>query len=318
VAGNVVSAPGDPFPQSAYGVWLENCTDCVVVNNNVSNNIGGIHFVGADNCAAIGNYVFQNSQGVRLYSPCVNSRIVGNTVFNNTNDGMLVALPDNTTFAQNRFVHNNFINNSQPFIGDLEGCVWDNGYEGNYWTAYTGQDVDHDGIGDTPHSFGEEQDRYPLMGRFSWFEVSTRGKTYGVELVCDFAVRNLLYGQRDESNQSAITLSVENAAAEPWFCRLSFSTELLIRPYTLEVDGGTSLSATLNELPRSNSTHIFLYIAHSGPTTTIALLGTGTAEDQALPIPYFVVAAVLASGIVAAVLMFRRRGRKRNVERTSQ
>lgn len=317
VVSNIVSAPSDPFPQSAYGIRLENCTDCLVIDNSVSYNIGGIHFEGATNCTATGNQVFQNSQGIRLYSPCVDNKIVGNTVFNNTNDGMLVALPDNTTFVQNTFFHNNFINNSQPFIGDIEGCVWDNGYEGNYWTAYHGQDSNHDGIGDTPYSFEEEQDRYPLMGRHYEFEVSHQGTVYEVELVCSFIILDLLYGKRSNSNSSAITLNVEDSNEDHLFFRASFPTELLGRPYSVEVDGSSEPDAAPNELPGSNSTHILLYIAHSGQAHSIALLGAGTVEDQAPPVPYFVVAAVLASGLIVAVLTLLWRGRRKHVRKAS-
>ena len=35
VVDNVVSAQNHPFPQSAYGIRVENSTDCLVTNNNV-------------------------------------------------------------------------------------------------------------------------------------------------------------------------------------------------------------------------------------------------------------------------------------------
>jgi parallel beta-helix repeat protein len=317
VISNIVSAPGNPFPQSAYGIRLENCTDCIVIHNNVSNNIGGIHFEGATNCLATGNQVFQNSQGIRLYSPCVGNKIVGNTVFNNTNEGMLVALPDNTTFEQNMFFHNNFINNSQPFIGDIEGCIWDNGYEGNYWTEYEGQDSNSDGIGDTPYSFAEEQDKYPLMGMYYEYPISFQGTAHEVELVCNLVIVNLLYDGQSDSNSAAITLNVEHDIEELWFCRISFPIDLLGKPYSVEVDGSLESSATLSELPRSNSTHVILYLTHTGSVHTIVLLGADPIEDQSPPIPYLFIAVVLVLGLIIAALTLLWRRRRKLVERTS-
>jgi len=43
---------------------------------------------------------------------------------------------------------------------------WDNGEEGNYWSDYTGEDLDGNGIGDTPYLIpdkGKATDNYPLM-----------------------------------------------------------------------------------------------------------------------------------------------------------
>ncbi|MHA1636129.1 MAG: hypothetical protein ACTSUZ_16380, partial [Candidatus Thorarchaeota archaeon] len=42
---------------------------------------------------------------------------------------------------------------------------WDNGTVGNYWKDYEGEDVDQNGIGDSPYvvSYGYE-DNYPLEG----------------------------------------------------------------------------------------------------------------------------------------------------------
>jgi len=44
--------------------------------------------------------------------------------------------------------------------------VWDNGYSsgGNYWSDYTGQDSDGDGVGDTPYVIdAENKDNYPFI-----------------------------------------------------------------------------------------------------------------------------------------------------------
>jgi hypothetical protein len=76
------------------------------------------------------------------------------------------------------FYHNNFVsNNHQVATDDLYDIYgkdsFDNGEKGNYWSDYTGKDVDGDGIGDTPYVIDDKrQDRYPLMAPFDVDSVS--------------------------------------------------------------------------------------------------------------------------------------------------
>jgi hypothetical protein len=48
---------------------------------------------------------------------------------------------------------------------DAGGNTWDNGCEGNYWSSYSGSDLNGDGIGDT-NLPGEGVDNYPLMNLY--------------------------------------------------------------------------------------------------------------------------------------------------------
>jgi parallel beta-helix repeat protein len=164
----------DHVNQMGYGIRLTDSVNCTVSNNFVAKNIGGIVFENSSNCTAIGNNVTRNSDGIRLYSSSSNNRITENTVYNNSYCGMIYPLPyespeDNTIF------HNSFINNSNPFIIQSEGNIWDIGYPygGNFWSFYNGTDfcsgsyqneTGRDGIGDTHYTVGySEVDRYPLM-----------------------------------------------------------------------------------------------------------------------------------------------------------
>ncbi len=158
-----------------YGIRLINSFNCTAIGNNVSNCIGGVHLQNATSCTVKKNCFTQNSQGVRLYSPCLYNKIMANTVYNNTYDGMIEKMPPNTTFSGNVFFHNNFINNTRPFIYKVSGNVWDDGYPsgGNYWSRYNGTDLfsgpyqnetGNDGIGDVSYAVNSfEEDRYPLI-----------------------------------------------------------------------------------------------------------------------------------------------------------
>jgi len=76
---------------------------------------------------------------------------------------------DNTS-TNNLLHHNNFLG-SFNLSGIPEttllssGNIWDDGSEGNYWSDYTGEDKDHDGIYDSPFKvpLTEDYDRYPLV-----------------------------------------------------------------------------------------------------------------------------------------------------------
>lgn len=84
-----------------------------------------------------------------------------NTIYNNSYGCKFYHM-----FNDNILFHNSFVNNSINAFD--EGVnTWYNTtlHEGNYYDDYTGEDLNGDGIGDTPYnvSGGNNQDLYPLM-----------------------------------------------------------------------------------------------------------------------------------------------------------
>jgi len=173
-----------------YGIRFINSVNCTASGNNVSNCIGGVHLQNATNCTVKRNRFTQNSQGVRLYSPCTYNKIFANVVYNNTDDGMIEAMPPNGTFFNNFIFHNNFINNTNPFIYKVSGNIWDDSYPsgGNYWSRYNGTDLysgpyqdepGSDGIGDTEYTINYfEADRYPLIHPYGSIRNLNTNSTY--------------------------------------------------------------------------------------------------------------------------------------------
>jgi len=109
------------------------------------------------------NFISESQTGITLEDG--NTRynsITANTFLKCFGQGILVCgSPDNSAYW------NTFLDNTpQVRLSSISpvAMAWDNGREGNYWSDYTGQDLDKDGIGDTPYIIDDiNQDNYPLM-----------------------------------------------------------------------------------------------------------------------------------------------------------
>jgi nitrous oxidase accessory protein len=51
----------------------------------------------------------------------------------------------------NVFYHNNFVGNIYNVYAEQTANIWCYNGEGNYWDDYEGEDLDKDGIGNTPY-----------------------------------------------------------------------------------------------------------------------------------------------------------------------
>ncbi len=171
---------GGQVPKDAGYVALVNSTGVLVRDATLTSNEQGVLLVSTTNSMVENVTAYGNDEGIdsrwssnntirksRFHTinwrafyldQSHNNSIYENTVFN-SKYGLSV---QNST--GNTFYHNNIVDNIDQAYTDLSANSWYNDElkEGNYWSDYTGQDHNGDGVGDTNIPW-EGLDRFPLM-----------------------------------------------------------------------------------------------------------------------------------------------------------
>ena len=106
---------------ASYGLLLKEIYDAEVVNNEFKENTIGIFIEGSTRINYTENLYEKNGWAIKVSGGCY----------------------------ENKFFKNNFIGNS--FDVSYNTKMNDNSFTGNYWSDYTGYDLDKDGIGDVPY-----------------------------------------------------------------------------------------------------------------------------------------------------------------------
>jgi parallel beta-helix repeat protein len=245
----------------------------IITSNTISNNDYGIHIIHSNINTINNNTLVENSNGIFMEGGNEDT-VIGNTLSDNW-----AAISFSHSSYDNVICHNNFFNNTHqignPIHSDpLSSNRWDNGLEGNYWSDYTGQDANLDGIGDTPYI--ADGDNYPLMGMFSDFTVWDN-ETYHITTICNFTISGFNWGYSMNITgtlEKALYFNVFGPEDTVGFCRIMIPRAFLEGPYTVLFTNEVNST----ELPISNSTHVFLYITynHSGHVMIVPDFSTWT------------------------------------------
>jgi parallel beta-helix repeat protein len=141
-------------------VILVNCTNITVENLDLSNTSVGIELHVTEDSKVLNNTVSNNSRdGIRLWDSS-NNTIYFNNFINNTNNVFL-------------YTSTNIWNSPLEISYTYDGTTYES-YLGNYWDDYEGTDADGDGIGSIPYSIDSESDEcddYPLMQPFENYNI---------------------------------------------------------------------------------------------------------------------------------------------------
>ena len=112
----------DNWGSAAYGLLLKEIADSRLENNVFANNTVGLIADGANRVQAVGNTFVRNGWAVKVEGSTVDGRFTSNSFTANTFDVATSSRAPSSLF------------------------------EGNYWDAYGGYDLDRDGVGDVPHA----------------------------------------------------------------------------------------------------------------------------------------------------------------------
>ncbi len=141
-----------------YGIYLDGADETTVHYNEINyNGIAGVYIINADEDEVIFNTIDENQYGVYVESGT--SNMVGdNWIINNLITGVHIGSAPINSFMH----HNNLVDNFRNAIDDgiTSLIVF------NFWSNYTGEDMDSNGIGDTPHNVtgaANNSDPYPLV-----------------------------------------------------------------------------------------------------------------------------------------------------------
>jgi len=261
--------------EAAIELWYSNET--MISSNSVSDSDHAIYLLYSSCGNTINNnLIANNSQGLPLSWHCNGNILVGNTVASNSFGGIVLGgNSDNTIY------HNNFIDNKDQVYSYNSSNTWDNGAEGNYWSDYTGEDQDGDGIGDTflPH---KRLDYNPLVEPWSAlrsFNIEWFNETYKVVTLCNSTVASFEFSR--ELKQ--ISFNVTGPSDTLGSCNVTIPRQLLWVDYPeawlIEVDG-IRKTPTIFE----NATATSLYFAYNHSTHMVRIKGTSVVQDSILPL----------------------------------
>lgn len=194
------------------GISLQESSGNTLIGNTADLNSGyGIFLVNSSsNNTLTDNSASSNKYGIVINHYCDDNIMTGNT--SALNSGYGIRLYDS---SDNQVYNNNFINNStQAYVDGGGGNIFNLSAEndgGNYWSDWTGPDINRDGFVDDPRVFFGGQDDAPWVRQDAWeVDVTPEGADVVVRLEDTTTLERpvtLVFDQVTEAGISNLTTS---------------------------------------------------------------------------------------------------------------
>jgi len=153
------------------GIAVSSCNNYIYKNKITAEN-NGIAIDDTEHNFIFNNKIINTKNAITLVRSNYND-IFGNTIIDANEHAVHLFMSDYNNFFYNSFENNTKIEERNTYFDYVawvtityysEYNKWDNGKEGNYWSDYSGQDVNGKGIGKTPYKvYDNFTDNYPLM-----------------------------------------------------------------------------------------------------------------------------------------------------------
>ncbi|ASJ01885.1 hypothetical protein A3L09_00725 [Thermococcus profundus] len=196
-----------------YGIRIVSASNVRVFDNRICDTVAGIFGTGMDSSTIENNLVTRTGTGLYLHlskgnvvrgniitgadrAIIIDSHSDANVIFENdfleNTEGILIHDSRNNVIYLNNIVSgtsngaegDNTWNSPEEMTYEYLGESLGPSYLGNYWSDYSGEDSDGNGVGDSPYAIpsGGEVDKYPLMypwegGRISAPSITTTSST---------------------------------------------------------------------------------------------------------------------------------------------
>lgn len=216
-------------PNSASGLLITNSEDFTISKNYAYNNTGyGLNVNDSMNGIIEWNFALNNTyDGIGLGMGSRNCTVMGNSVSGNQFWGIWL----DSDSVDNLIYDNNIIGNYGLVSVNLQNR-WDNGLDGNFWSNYSGPDLNRDGTIDEPLLINDNNiDNHALSGEFSSFQAYSDLR---VNVISNSSIASLTYIEPN----GTIILEVNGSATNQGsgFCRVSIPHGLIIGPYNMTID----------------------------------------------------------------------------------